>query len=650
MTDALVTLVPALATALLHFLWQGALVGLLAWLTLRSLRNASPHTRYAVACLALLACVLLPAWTLGRAWSNATPSPMVVAAATSAIDPALQAAPARMIRPSLPLPSGIALPWIVALWASGAGLLSLRMACGLLWVRRLCRDAHVDSGDRWQGCIERLAPLLGIGLTVVVRLVDEGDSPVSAGWWRPVVLLPAAIAARVPAELVEALIAHELAHIRRHDYLVNLLHGAVEALLFYHPAVWWLSHRIRVERELVADDLAARALGEPRRLALALSTLDQYAFDRHACARSPFHPPQYAQAAHGGHLMSRIQQLIRPDRRAVGSSLVLPLVGLAVAGVAFYAHARLAPPAAGFIHATPAEVAAQPLGIAAAMVATDAAPAVSPLPAPAAKPAASAVVAANDTDDDDDNDDHRPSYALVRKDRDGISMSGDMDDIDDIRAARRGIDGDFIWFRRDGKAWVVRDADAIAKARAAWQPAEALEAQMEALDARMKPHSERMEALGERMEALSDDDAFETPEARAATARMEALGEQMEALAERQEALAQRMADGNDAQRGQLGREMETLSAQQEALGTEMERHGAVIEGLSKRMEAQHEPMEALAREMEAASAPMEGIGKEMEALGAKIERQAKLADGQIRELIERAYANGMAQPAPNQQ
>lgn len=643
MSDALAMLVPALAAALLHFLWQGTLVGLLAWLALSSLRKASPQARYAVACLALLACVMLPAWTLARTWFAAIPSAVALDVATTAIDGHLRV-PVGPIGASLSLPPDIALPWIVALWAAGAGLLSLRMACGVLWVRSLCRCAHAAADDRWQACVERIAPLMGIDRAVRLQLVDDGDSPVSAGWLRPMVLLPAAIVARVPADLVEALIAHELAHIRRHDYLVNLLQGAVEALLFYHPAVWWLSHRIRVERELVADDLAARVLGEPRRLALALSTLDRHALDRHSCARSPFHPPHYAQAAHGGHLMSRIQQLIRPDRRAIGGSLLLPLVGLAVAGIAFYAHARLAPPPAGFVHATPSAVAAQPVGIADAMVAADAVPSMSRLPAPAAKPDARSVVAAKAGDRD------HPTYALVRKDSDGITMSGDVDDVDDIRAARRGIDGDFIWFRRDGKPWVVRDAAVVAKARAAWQPTEALDAQMDALDARMKPHSERMEALEERMDALSDDDAFESPEARAATARMEALGEQMEALAEQQEALAQRMASGNDADREQLEQQMESLSDQQSSLGEQMQTHGAVLEDLGERVKKQHEPMQALGREMEAASKPMEGIGKEMEALGERIEQQSELADSQIRKLLDDAYANGLAQPAPTQQ
>ena len=102
------------------------------------------------------------------------------------------------------------------------------------------------------------------------------------------------------------------------------------------------------------------------------------------------------------------------------------------------------------------------------------------------------------------NDDSRAGYALVRKDREGISMSGDLDDVDAIRAARRSIDGDFIWFRRDGKAYVVRDAALLARVQEAWKPLEPLEAQMEVLDERMRPHSDRMEALGARMEAMGE--------------------------------------------------------------------------------------------------------------------------------------------------
>jgi len=490
----------------------------------------------------------------------------------------------------------------------------------LLWVGRLRRRASVEATGRWQDCIDSLATRLGISHRVALHIAREGDSPVTAGWWRPVVLLPVAVAARMPADLVEALLAHELAHVRRHDYLVNLLQSAVEALLFYHPVVWWLSHRIRVERELVADDLAAEALGNRRRLALALSELERL-------APVPVPLPHYAPAAHGGHLMSRIQQLLRPERRAAGTAIVLPVIGLALAGVAFYAHARLAEPGTAATPTTTPAAIAQPLPAPAAR------PGARVLPAPDASPAPGAS-----------------SYALVRGDRDGITMSGELDDAGEIRLVRGSIDGDFLWFRRDGKAWVVRDAATLARAREAWAGTDALGERMQALEARMKPHGARMEALAERMQALDGDNAFESPEARAATERMEALGEKAEALAERQVALVERMHGATEADHARLERERDALEREQHALHREMERHGATLHALSARMEAQHEPMEALAREMAAASAPMEAVGEEMEAMGERIEREAEVADRQVRRLIEEAYRSGRAEPAPASQ
>ncbi|MDB5749415.1 MAG: peptidase [Massilia sp.] len=110
---------------------------------------------------------------------------------------------------------------------------------------------------------------------------------------------------------------------RRCDYLVNLVQSVIETILFYHPVVWWLSHRIRAERELIADDIAARQLGEPRRLALALSELERLQFSTH----------HLAQAANGGDLMSRIKRLVRPDTQASNWKAAVPAIALAVASL-----------------------------------------------------------------------------------------------------------------------------------------------------------------------------------------------------------------------------------------------------------------------------------------------------------------------------
>lgn len=639
MNEFLSLLMPALASALLHFLWQGLLIGLCAALALALLRNARPQARYAVACLALLACVLWPACSLLLSLLQTGGVESAAATTINASAGAPRFANASTLREVLGAPAAVHLPWIVMLWAAGVAVCSLRMAGSLLWVRRLCDRAQTAAGTQWQACAQRLAARMGIGRTVTLRMSDEGDSPVTAGWRRPVVLLPVALVARMPAELVEALIAHELAHIRRHDYLVNLLQGAVETLLFYHPVVWWLSHRIRIERELVADGIAADALGEPRRLAIALAELD-----RHAGVRSPTPHMRYAPAAHGGHLMSRIRQLVRPQRHAIGKAAALPLIGLAVAGVAFYAQARLAVPAPPAPPAPPAQVAPAPPSPPPAPVSPAAAVAPAPVavPAPPAPPAAPArrVFASSD----------KPGYALVRKGQGGFSMSGSTDDIDGIEIARKSIDSDFLWFRRDGKAWVVSDADTVARARQAWAATDALSGQMEGLSQRMQPHSDRMQALGKQMESLAANNAFEAPEVRAAGEKMESLGEKMGELGQRQATLARQAVNASDAERERLEREQEEISRQQKSLSAEMERHAAVMEATGKRMQAQHAPMEAVGKQMEEAGKPMEAIGKEMEVLGSKIEREAEIADRQVRKLIDEAYASGRAKPAPMRQ
>ena len=117
---------------------------------------------------------------------------------------------------------------------------------------------------------------------------------------KPVVLLPASALAGLTPQQLEAILAHELAHIRRHDYLVNLLQTLVETLLFYHPAVWWLSRRIRIERENCCDDLAVSLCGDPCTYARALADLE--------ALRGPAR--SLAMAANGGSLLQRVRRLL----------------------------------------------------------------------------------------------------------------------------------------------------------------------------------------------------------------------------------------------------------------------------------------------------------------------------------------------------
>ena len=225
-------------------------------------------------------------------------------------------------------------------------------------------------------------------------------------------------------------------------------------------------------------------------------------------------------------------------------------------------------------------------------------------------------------------------------------MSGDTDDIDEIKAVKHRIDGDFIWFRRDGKAYVLRDAAVLARAEQAWEGTKLHEAKMRTLETRMQPHQRAAEALSERIERMQPQ--FEqTPEMRAAEKALDALARQQEALGGQHEALAAKMERADDAKRRQLSLEMQALATKHQALALQVQRQSQVLEVQHQRMEGNHQKMEAIAREMEAASKPMEAIGREMEALGKQLEQQATLADRQVRKLIDEAMQQGLAQPAP---
>ncbi|MES2320090.1 MAG: M56 family metallopeptidase [Pseudomonadota bacterium] len=320
------SLIDSIGWTLLHFAWQGALIGCVTALALAVLRNASPVLRYNAACAGLLACLLWPAAELVLRLQGAD---MVTAQMRFADQ--LIVSGAAGARSGLMAWLQSQFLWIVGCWAVCAAFLAARMAMGLAWVRRTERSQTTNA--LWQATVSKLAIRFGVRRDVRLRVVDDLDSPITTGWWRPVVLLPASLIAGLPPELLEALLAHEMAHVKRLDYLVNLGQNVVEILLFYHPAVWWVSGRIRVEREKIADDMAARMTGDARTLARALSELERVQFSAH----------HLAIAANGGELVSRVKRLLRPDPQALNWKAAIPVLGLAVACLSVYAHASSRP-------------------------------------------------------------------------------------------------------------------------------------------------------------------------------------------------------------------------------------------------------------------------------------------------------------------
>lgn len=328
---------------LLHFLWQGAIFWAVTAAALRATTTA--QMRYAIACLglaALLAAPLATAWTLsapretraGGRWQPSggdVVSPPVVSPGT--IPPALIGLDAGASSlaaggdPGSPPPSDRAatvLSVVVAAWLCGLAVMVARLAAGSWQVRRLRQALVAGPASRWQDATDALARRLGLRRLVLVVDSHRVDTPAVIGWLRPVIVLPIAAMASLAPSQVEAILAHELAHIRRHDFLVNMLQAVGETLLFYHPAVWWISSRIRAEREHCCDDVAVQVCGDAVTYAAALTEL----------ASSSLPRPALAMAAANGSLVARVRRLLRPaaddaprtSSRAVIGALLVTLV------------------------------------------------------------------------------------------------------------------------------------------------------------------------------------------------------------------------------------------------------------------------------------------------------------------------------------
>jgi GWxTD domain-containing protein len=331
-------LVQALGWALLHFLWQGALVALLLAVVLGIIPQAASRMRYAAACTAMALMVLLPLITFAILTAEArqgTPRFPVDLSAGNSIS--ISAADLRQPAESWAIRCEKALdhsmPWVIAFWLAGIIVLLFRLNLGLLGARKLKFLGVEPASVELQGVLQRLRVRLGIRRPVKLLNSIRVQVPTVIGWLRPAVLIPIGCIAGLSSAQIEAILAHELAHIRRHDYLVSLFQCVIETVLFYHPAVWWISNRIRRERENCCDDLAVGISGDRLAYAKALTFLE--------AQRGP--APAGAMAATGGVLKMRIARLLGVNENPVfprTAAVILLAVAGAVAGLAVLQAAR----------------------------------------------------------------------------------------------------------------------------------------------------------------------------------------------------------------------------------------------------------------------------------------------------------------------
>ena len=297
--------VESLGWTLLHSLWQGAVVAVVLGILLIFLTRSPPSVRYWAACIGLLVLLAMPLTTLAFLASHESTAALATAGVvveapqrpvegvkspvSSAVVTSSLASVQMDTAPSLPVAepaiqesSSVAIPpaqqesfiircerrlrpWlpgVAMLWCCGVVLLSVRLFVAWFCVERL-KNGAVQTGDNSK--LKMLHALSArLGVKQVVRLLESSlvEVPTVIGWLKPVILLPIATVNSLTVSQLEAILAHELAHIRRADYVVNVLQSVIETLLFYHPAVWWISSVVRQEREHCCDDLAASISGD----------------------------------------------------------------------------------------------------------------------------------------------------------------------------------------------------------------------------------------------------------------------------------------------------------------------------------------------------------------------------------------------------
>lgn len=349
-------LVETLGWILLHSVWQLTVVAGLVLIADRLLRKAPSSSRYLLQMFALMLMCGCPVMTwlqmpeLSDSLTTKAPEesdslaklePGDVALAAASVNDPMRAsdvlledssAIAAEARPSIKWTEQVPAmlrPWLgtmVVAWSIGVLVFSLRPITGWVSVCRLRTRGTSAVPQSVHETLRELCARLQIRRRVDVMASTVVSSPVVIGCFRSLILLPASFAASVPVSQLEAILAHELAHVRRYDYFVNLLQTLMETLFFYHPAVWWLSHRIRIEREHCCDDLVVNVLNNRVDYGRALLAVEEY--------RTQF--MTLAMNAGGGSLLTRVRRIlsVRRDDSGQGASSVLALVGLLVCTLA----------------------------------------------------------------------------------------------------------------------------------------------------------------------------------------------------------------------------------------------------------------------------------------------------------------------------
>ncbi|PYS47028.1 MAG: hypothetical protein DMF68_17160 [Acidobacteria bacterium] len=335
---------------LLNFIWQGILIAMALSVALRFLRSHSSGARYLASCAALVLLFAAPILTFSYLVSdadsfNAKERLQTAAAATNEragagaalndprqsqllfqSDSLLNQENASTLRRIESQLDRVA-PYLMLAWLAGVAFLFIRFISGWRETRTLKREVGPPLAG-WQMILDSLARQVRVSRPV--RLCESAlvEVPTVIGWLRPLILFPAKALVGLEPQAVRALLAHELAHILRYDYLVNMLQALVEILLFYHPAVWWVSRQVRVEREHACDDMALSLCNEDAVVyARALLSVEEM--------RAGASSGALALGADGGSLVARVRRIVspKPSRTSPLAATVSIVLFIAVGAV-----------------------------------------------------------------------------------------------------------------------------------------------------------------------------------------------------------------------------------------------------------------------------------------------------------------------------
>ena len=296
-------LLAALAITLIHFLWQGVLVAAVLKALLSLISYQKSQLRYALSTLAMLANLILPAVTFFLVYDIDYRQVTHLVYALPLLDQSLYL---EQIQTNVWYIEWLEyLPLLTIVWLSFVIVLALKLIIELYNVNRLPLQGCSAADATLQKRFDSLITKVGLSRHIPLLLSSKTDVPMAIGWLKPVVLLPFSMISGLTPQQLDMLLLHELAHIRRHDYLVNFLQTLVEITLFFHPGVRWVSKQMRNEREYCSDDIAVQHCGSP--LAYAHTLADTASL----CVKHRHNTiPNMAMAASGGDLKQRVVRLL----------------------------------------------------------------------------------------------------------------------------------------------------------------------------------------------------------------------------------------------------------------------------------------------------------------------------------------------------